>query len=259
MTLALAALTSAGIVLTADSRQTYQNGANALRVGTDNANKLFKLSEKIGIVVAGNAFARDENNELKSIEWFVEEFRKADFKRIRSKTIKLVAKKFAKFLRDRNIIGVNFIVAGIEANGSGKAYLFLGEQVGIIDSLSRNMQNGGFLRIGQDDVVTRIMNGRAPELLNVDFVKNASTAGVNVNDELAGLHYIINWGAITLQDAIDFCVLMTRITENIQRFSDGTYMKPGGIPGVGGSIDVAVITKDGFSWLQQKTLEVKEI
>jgi hypothetical protein len=35
-----------------------------------------------------------------------------------------------------------------------------------------------------------------------------------------------------LQDAIDFNILITRATESIQRFSDGTVFAPGGITGL---------------------------
>jgi len=258
MTLALVALTPDGIVLTADSRQTYINRAQASRIGTDNAKKLFKLSDKVGIVVAGNAFALDSKNQLKNISWFVEEFKKEWLKNSRITSIKTIAKKFKKYLEGNNIVGVSFIVAGNEPNGSGKAYLVL-NGIEIDDTLSRNTQDGGFLRIGQDDVVTRIMNGRSSVLMNVEFVKNAIDSGIDVNDQLAPMHYVVNWGTITLQDAVDFCVLMTRITENMQRFSDGTFMNPGGVPGVGGAIDVATITDAGFLWLQKKELSVVEI
>jgi hypothetical protein len=72
------------------------------------------------------------------------------------------------------------------------------------------------------------------------------------------VEYIINWSTITLQDAIDFCVIMTRTTESIQRFSDGTILSPGGITGVGGEIDIAVITPDkGFTWLKKKKLKTE--
>ena len=78
-------------------------------------------------------------------------------------------------------------------------------------------------------------------------------------DQLNKMEYIINWGTITLQDAIDFCVLMTRTTESIQRFSDGTMLAPGGIAGVGGEIDIAVITPEkGFTWLKKKKLKAEE-
>jgi hypothetical protein len=55
------------------------------------------------------------------------------------------------------------------------------------------------------------------------------------------LEYNINWGAMTLRDAIDFASLMIETTSAIQRFSDGIRQAPGDMPGVGGPIDVAVI------------------
>ena len=103
----------------------------------------------------------------------------------------------------------------------------------------------------------RIVKGYAPEAGNLDFVKDAlSKDAAKITEQLNKLEYIINWGTITLQDAIDFCVLMTRTTESIQRFSDGTFLAPGGIAGVGGKIDIAVITpENGFVWLKQKKLK----
>jgi hypothetical protein len=64
---------------------------------------------------------------------------------------------------------------------------------------------------------------------------------------------------MTLQDAVDFNVLMTKITESIQRFSDGTVMNPGGITGVGGYINVALITpNEGFRWINKKEVVVED-
>jgi len=62
---------------------------------------------------------------------------------------------------------------------------------------------------------------------------------------------------MTLQDAIDFCVLMVQTTSAIQRFSDGVQGDPGDMPGVGGPVDVAVITPNkGFVWVNKKKLNV---
>jgi hypothetical protein len=127
------------------------------------------------------------------------------------------------------------------------------------EQLSRNTEMGGHLRIGQIDVVGRIIKGWAPEIFEIAFVKDSGNKGVKVLDELNYLEYIINWGTITLQDAIDFCVLMTRITESVQRFSDGTVRTPGGITGVGGAIDIAKITPENyFQWIRQKELLVDD-
>lgn len=50
MTIAIGTLTSGGIVLSADSRQTYRNNAGIMRVGSDTVMKLFKLTDRIGVV-----------------------------------------------------------------------------------------------------------------------------------------------------------------------------------------------------------------
>jgi len=48
---------------------------------------------------------------------------------------------------------------------------------------------------------------------------------------------------------------MIQITIIIQRFADGIQMAPGGVPGVGGPIDVAVIQPGGpVRWIARKAL-----
>ena len=73
--------------------------------------------------------------------------------------------------------------------------------------------------------------------------------------QLAGLNYIIPWGVMTIQDAIDFAVGMIQVTATIQRFTAGTVMQPGSVAGVGGPIDVAVVTPGGtVKWIRRKEL-----
>jgi hypothetical protein len=78
MTLSLACLTSSGIVLSTDSRQTYRNKANMTRIGTDSALKLFQITHAIGVVIAGKAFFPDSNGVFKNTGWHIEEFKKTD-------------------------------------------------------------------------------------------------------------------------------------------------------------------------------------
>ena len=60
---------------------------------------------------------------------------------------------------------------------------------------------------------------------------------------------------MTLQDGIDFSKLIINTTSAIQRFSDGVVGDPGDVPGVGGPVDIAIITKDdGFKWIRRKEL-----
>jgi hypothetical protein len=65
---------------------------------------------------------------------------------------------------------------------------------------------------------------------------------------------------MTLQDAIDFATLMIQTTSAIQRFSDGINADPGDMPGVGGPINVAVITPDqGFVWGKRRNSASKTV
>ena len=60
---------------------------------------------------------------------------------------------------------------------------------------------------------------------------------------------------MTVQDAIDFAVGMIQIT--IQKFTAGVVMQPGGVAGVGGPIDVAVVRPgESVSWIRRKELHV---
>jgi hypothetical protein len=126
-------------------------------------------------------------------------------------------------------------------------------------SLERNTNFGGALWIGQSDVVSRVIKGYGWELREIGFVKDAATNGTNIDEELDKLQYVINWGSMTLQDSVDICVLLTKTTESVQRFSDGSNMHPGGITGVGGHVNVATITpRGGFRWINKRDLVVTD-
>ncbi len=302
MTLSLASLSSSGIVLTADSRQTYPNSVGMTRIGTDNANKLFQLSQKAAVVIAGKAFFLDNKKVLKSTGWFIEQFKKTLNPEL---SIEQIADQLNNYFINvfigpeeirlkeifqndivNNINGtevvfgqrdglkvpysyvkggqkveknfyidlINFIVAGIDSDDIGRAYMI---SVPDNQKITRDTEFGGPLWIGQTDVIGRIIKGKSWEIDSLPFVQAAKANGVDVNAELNGMEYIINWNIMTLQDSIDFCVLVTQITESIQRFSDGTVLNPGGITGVGGPVDVVTITSDeGFKWVNKKELSV---
>jgi len=304
MTLAISTITSAGIVMTADSRQTYTNTAGAIRIGSDSATKLFKLNDSCGVAISGRAFL-NENNSVKDVGFFIKRFAKTE--NLKGLKTKEIAEKLNKYLGDifvtkeldaikkqiedaaknngwtdlvfspadgaqlpytfkdntgkqvldfRWIESIHMIVAGVDDDTIGRAYnVFVSK--GILGENST--QQCGAFWVGQTDVVCRIIKGYSPEIGNLEMAKEVMAKNPSgAEEQLNKLEYIINWGTITLQDAVDFCVLMTRTTESIQRFSDGTQLVPGGIPGVGGEIDIAVITpNEGFRWLKQRTLKAE--
>lgn len=303
MSLAICTLTSDGIVMTADSRQTYTNVAGAIRIGSDNGNKLFQLNERVGVAVAGLAFLLEDENTIKSIGWFIEQFKKSTLKD--EKDLKKIAESLNSYVADKQIeslkiqikgevrvkggSGLSFqsnrdklpvkysyrdsagnsiseektidliqlIIAGIDKDGIGKA-ISTSTPNGIV--AESNTIQCGALWIGQIDVLIRIINGYTPEIGALDFFSKAdTTAQKAISKDLEKLAYNISWNTMTLQDAVDLCVLITKTTENVQRFSDGTALMPGGIPGVGGSIDIALITSEkGYLWLKQKEIKSED-
>jgi len=155
---------------------------------------------------------------------------------------------------------ISILVAGFDKDGAHRVYQVL--VPGGIE-MRRNSTNKGMefgaSWIGQTDVVTRIVLGFDGRIGSIPLV-NEMTQKVDqatLKKQLAGLEYAVQWGTMTLQDAIDFCHLMIQTTTAIQRFSDGIRANPGDIPGVGGPVDIAVITREnGFQWIQRKKIVV---
>lgn len=305
MTLVISTLTSSGIVLSADSRQSYTNRRGAIRIGSDNAMKIFRLTRNCGVAISGKAFLNDEGKPVKDVGHFIERFKSSE--NIKDLPIKSIAEKLNKYLgdlyfandleekkkqireevdkkgtnlvfaqSDNHLIPYSYtdkegreisetawvetiimIIAGIDSDGIGRAYS-VSIPKGI--TVERDTQTCGALWVGQTEVMTRVINGYAPEIENLSFVKEALTKDKDsVIKQLETVGYTVYWGTITLQDAVDFCILMTRTTESLQRFSDGTPSSPGGIPGVGGEIDIAVITpRKGFQWLRRKKIKSQD-
>ena len=309
MSLAINTTTPSGIVLAADSRQSYRNRKGQARIGSDNVSKLFQLSQRVGIAVAGLAFL-PEDGVPKNISNFVEKFKRIEeveritvkeittklynffeekydyknpLKQLQEKIIQDLKQRGYELLDDfqeeKGIIKFRFrdntgkenegrggvekisiSVAGYNHDGSHA--VFTCDIPGEIKHRRSSEKKGGEYGadwIGQTDVTSRIVLGWDPRIFSLPFVKETveNSGKEQVERQLRRLEYQISWGTMTLQNAIDFCTLVIKTTEAIQRFSDGITMDPGDIPGVGGEIDVAVITHDkGFIWVKKKNLQI---
>jgi len=309
MSLAINTTTPSGIVLAADSRQSYRNRKGQARIGSDNASKLFQLSKRVGIMVAGLAFL-PEDGVLKNISSFIENFKQIED--IEKLGVKEIATKLHQFFNEKydykprlkqlqqkiiqdlkrqgcEIVGdmqenkgviqflfkdasgkenkgfgavekINILIAGYNQDGSHE--VFSCDIPGEIQARRSSKEKGkeyGASWIGQTDVTSRIVLGWDGRIFNLPFIQEASKklGEEQVARQLRGLEYQISWGTMTLQDAVDFCALVIKTTEAIQRFSDGIKMDPGDIPGVGGDIDIAVITNNkGFVWVKKKNLQI---
>ena len=120
-------------------------------------------------------------------------------------------------------------------------------------------QEYGVSWIGQIDVVSRIVLGFDGRIGNLPAMQKIALGmgAQEVQKQLSSLEYVIQWGTMTLQDGIDFSTLAIGTTTAIQRFSDGVQADPGDMPGVGGPIDVLVLTPDGPKWIKQKELRIE--
>lgn len=307
MSLAINTTTPEGIVLAADSRQSYRNQKGVSRIGSDSASKLFSINNRIGVAVTGLAFI-PENGIPKNISKFIEEFKretdtekltveqvaqklhelfnkkinwqeqldkmpdqiKDNFTKQGLEIVEIVKEKFSiKFkIKDKlgntkdgvfNIDGIVLFVAGYNEDGSHSVFNVYvpGEVHKRRDSGQQGMEYGANW-IGQTDVVSRIIKGWDPRIFNTqtiaDIVKKEGSK--KIESELNSLEYAINWGAMPLQDAVDFTVLIIETTAAIQKFSDGIQADPGDMPGVGGPVDVLVITPNGSNWIKKKELTV---
>lgn len=308
MSLAINTTTPEGIVLAADSRQSYRNRKGISRIGSDAATKLFLINDRIGVAVTGLAFL-PENGIPKNISKFIEQFKRET--EVKDLSVKEIADKlhflFNKKLKweeeleklpdqikenfrkqGMEIIEINkeqyslkfkfkdqagnikdgvagvdglvLFVAGYNVDGSHEVYnvYIPGDVLKRRDSNQKNMEYGANW-IGQTDVVSRIVKGWDPRIFNASFVGEAvkQKGQPEIEKQLNGLEYAINWGAMTLQDAVDFTILVIQTTSAMQRFSDGIQADPGDMPGVGGPVDVLVITPDGPKWIRRKELIVE--
>src|SRR3989344_4754233 len=306
MSLAINTTTPEGIVLAADSRQSYRNQKGVSRVGSDSASKLFLINDRIGVAVTGLAFL-PENGVLRNVSKFIEDFKREAS--VENLSVKEVAEKlhylFGKKLNweeqleklpDQirkqfsqsghevleineekhritfkvkdpqgnikegvgNIDGVILFVAGYNKDGAHEVYnvYMPGDILKRRDSNQRGMEYGANW-IGQTDVVSRIIKGWDPRIFNIPLVSEAiqQKTQPEVEKQLNSLEYAINWGAMPLQDAVDFSVLVIETTSAIQRFSDGIQADPGDMPGVGGPVDVLVLAPDGAKWIHKKELK----
>lgn len=317
MSLTLSITNPKGIVLAADSRQTYANEKGALRIGSDTAEKIIPISNSMGVTIAGNVYLEPPTPERPfptSIDNHILEFSQTVKE---GEKVKNVAERLNKYLTDilkpeeqmtnmRNAVlaqiaqmggkvleektvdsqlvvtfldqnnqqqfaqaqfsgGVELILAGYDNLGSlnAKQQAFRIKIPGTVEHTRKDndVNQYGADWSGQGDVPARIIMGVDPQIGRLPFISFLHANGYKeqqFGEELKALQYRISWPSITLYDAIEFASLIIQTTAAVQRFSDGTAVDPGGIPGVGGAIDVAVIDPiNGFQWYKHKLLELE--
>jgi 20S proteasome alpha/beta subunit len=271
-----------GIVVAADSRTTDQSDGRT-RVASDYTSKVKRVGSHVAVSFTGAAYLYDTEADLRSIGSLVDQYKSqagiADSTRSDPLTVVLGLDSALTVLYDR-YQKINYdqgelvlIVSGYDSLGDRRIYELKFPKLketedsdrkydvyGTLDSSFASGVTGALVR-GQTDVWTRLVKGYDPQLLAHKWYRNVDSTIVDSTDstkvdtvqttlqlDLGDLRYQIRYDLMNLQDAIDFAVFIVRATIEAQRFNQAS------IQGVGGAIDIAVITADGFRWIQRKRL-----
>jgi hypothetical protein len=146
-----------------------------------------------------------------------------------------------------------FCVAGFDVGSAyGSVYLFNVPNQLVPEERSAN--DFGVTVGGQTEYATRLLRGYDPRML--DAATNALQLNQQQRQQLEQawmpFHLAAPYGILPLQDCIDLAVFFIKTTVAVQNLSIG-------VRGVGGAIDVAVITqRDGLRIIQRKELRAKQ-
>lgn len=269
MSLAVAIKGAEGVVLAADSRvtlQAQQKGGPLLPVNYDNATKLLTFSKphsNVGAVTYGVAVIgqRTAHSYVPEFEVSLGEQLEKEKKHEKPLAVEEFARRLSAFYLDRweKVVpgdwkgpGMVFIVGGYDP-GAAYGKVFLLEIPGQPDPKPQNPGENEFGMTwgGQLQVASRVIHGFDPEA--IEIIRQTLAVEQSQLDQVRTalrqkLEFPIPYGALPLQDCIDLAMFLIRATMTAQGLAIG-------VRGVGGPIDVAVITRtDGLQYIQRKTL-----
>jgi Proteasome subunit len=251
VTIVVGAASPDGIVLAADSRTTLSDGQRH-RISTDVADKVFELNSKFGVATYGLAGIGP-----RTINGLMDEFVATANEDVCA-DVETFASALGGFFHERYVAAfgatetdgwpLGFVVAGYDDAGIGHVW-----EVGVpgpkVGQTQVNTADQGALWRGQVDVIGRLIKG-------VDW--NAlDAAGLTFDgpaqETLERLEYIL-LQPVTLQDAADMASFLVRTTIDMQRFSDGTVLAQGLIPGCGGRTQMLAVKRSGVEWISRRRL-----
>ncbi len=261
MTIAINIVVPEGIVLAADSRQTFTNARGDVRVSSDNGQKLFQIGPRAGAATYGWAFLLGRSIASHVADYKIslsdqipplEQLAKGLGEYLLKQYNEHIEKKFDKPVPDGNY-ALALLVGGYDAGDKNgrvyEVYVPKGEQYLVratVDKVGSGWR-------GHTTVIGRLLKGFDPR------IRELNGFGEDFDKALgeAKLDYNVDYWSMPLQDAVDFATFLVHTTIQMQRFSDGILLKPGDSANCGGAIDIAVIDpNEGFKWVQRKTLHV---
>ena len=256
-----------GIVLAADSRVTLETQKNIdpntkfiMHSTYDNATKLLKVNGQNHIGAVTYGLAALGGNEPRTAHSFIPEF-EAELMKTHNKRLSVqeFADEFSNFfmkqwgkLMSSNYQGAPmvFLIGGYDIDAPyGRVF-----EISIPDKPSPNELNPSSFGItfgGQTECVARILQGFDPNIKSVlkqKFSLDDNQANQLITDLSGQLAINIPYEFLPLQDCVDLCIFLIKATIQMQQLAIG-------IRGVGGAIDIAVITKTvGFQPVQEKVI-----
>lgn len=249
-----------GIVLAADSRVTLEARRGeepTIVVHYDNATKLLSFgtpNNYVGAVTYGAAIIG-----LRTAHSFVPEFE------LTLPDERLTVQDFASALsgffigrwkegmpEDFKGPSMSFVVGGYDPDAAyGKVFVFSIPESPTPEPRNPGEKDFGMTWGGQLEVVSRIVHGYDPALVGI-VKEKLGPDDQQTSDLLAvfreRLQFRIPYEVLPLQDCVDLATFLVRTTMTAQALGVG-------IRGVGGAIDVAMITRTkGLEYVQQKQI-----
>lgn len=276
VTLAVVFKGSDGLALAVDSRITLCTrplGGEAHYSHFDNATKLLSFKEQphVGVVAYGTAAI---GNPPRTIHGFIPEFEarlhdkyaQSAPRPIDRGTVADIAAELGDFYAQQwkdaampapggGVEPITFLVAGFDKDEPyGRIY-----EVSVPNATSPTEKNQGtafgLLWGGMGDMAHRIFNGTDPRALKIakDHLKLTDQQTQELAQKWANeLSLPVPYQFLPLQDCIDLSAFLVNLTSAVQTWTVG-------IQGVGGAVDVGIITRtDGFKAIRQKRIEVRE-
>lgn len=252
-----------GVVLATDSRVTLEaqkKGGPSIPVNYDNATKLLSFSKPhnhVGCVTYGAAVIG-----LRTAHSFVPEFEQEVLAVKKERlSVEEYSNELSNFFSERwkentpsDYGGPNmtFVVGGYDPGAAyGKVFLFEIPRQPTPKQQHPDVNDFGMTWGGQLEVASRLIHGFDPALPNI--IRQQLNLDDKQVDQLysalrANLQFPIPYTVLPLQDCVDAAIFLVRTTMIAQRLAIG-------VRGVGGPIDVAVITRtNGLEYVQQKAI-----
>jgi len=266
-----------GIVLAADSRVTLMAQAQAaaapgqpsvpllLPTNFDNATKLLKVAGQdfVGAVTYGVG-ALIGPSGARTVHSLMPEFEEELYgEKVARLSVEDFAKRLGDFcMRQWRAFGIPsapgqdiyfLFVCYYESASYGRFFLLTVPSDPVPKEQNAGTGQFGVTYGGQAEWVCRLLNGWDPNL----FAAMKNTVGLS-QQQVKALEALkpqfaaaIPWQFLPLQDCVDLSTFLISATMSLQKWV-------GGIHGVGGAIDVAIITRGKkFEYIQQKAISVR--